>query len=272
MTQEISPSGTFGSKFMNPSFSVLLVDDNRVNQFLGKRILQNLGIKHIELAGNGEDAFYMVQQRAFDVLLTDVEMPGMDGYELCRAIRASEETKNKKIIIIALTANASEDDREKAKAAGIDDYLTKPYSPQDLLEILQLNLKHRNDFLLEEIQPIERSERHPGIQKIYAIFRDNKEDVKHFLYMLSNQLPTLHEQIKSGLANQDWELVFQASHKIKSPIKMLASDQLINLLTIFTEDLKTRTNLEAADARFEAIIPEVEAIQVLVNRELENLV
>ncbi|HOS49528.1 MAG TPA: response regulator, partial [Bacteroidia bacterium] len=62
---------------MNPSFSVLLVDDNRVNQFLGKRILQNLGIKNIELAGNGEDAFYMVQQRDFDVLLTDVEMPGM---------------------------------------------------------------------------------------------------------------------------------------------------------------------------------------------------
>ena len=97
MNQEISSSGTFGAKFMNPSFSVLLVDDNRVNQFLGKRILQNLGIQHIELAGNGEDAFYMVQQRDFDVLLTDVEMPGMDGYELSMAIRHSEKTKNKKL-------------------------------------------------------------------------------------------------------------------------------------------------------------------------------
>ncbi|HQK98096.1 MAG TPA: response regulator [Bacteroidia bacterium] len=272
MNQEISSSGTFGAKFMNPSFSVLLVDDNRVNQFLGKRILQNLGIKNIELAGNGEDAFYMVQQRDFDVLLTDVEMPGMDGYELSMAIRHSEKIKNKKLIIIALTANASEEDRDKAKAAGIDDYLTKPYSPQDLLEILQNNLSHRDDFLLEDIQPTERSEFHPGIEKIYAIFRDNKEDVKHFLYMLSNQLPTLHEQIKTGLENQNWEQVFQASHKIKSPIKMLASDQLIEHLTIFTEDLKSRINLDAANARFDAIAPELEAIQVLVNRELENLV
>ncbi|HQF29476.1 MAG TPA: Hpt domain-containing protein, partial [Bacteroidia bacterium] len=130
----------------------------------------------------------------------------------------------------------------------------------------------RDDFLLEDIQPTERSEFHPGIEKIYAIFRDNKEDVKHFLYMLSNQLPTLHEQIKTGLENQNWEQVFQASHKIKSPIKMLASDQLIEHLTIFTEDLKSRINLDAANARFDAIAPELEAIQVLVNRELENLV
>ncbi len=256
---------------MSPSFSVLLVDDNRVNQFLGKRILQNLGVQFIELAGNGEDAFKMLQQRDFDVLLTDVEMPGMDGYELSRAVRNSEKTKSKKIIIIALTANASEEDRDAAKAAGIDDYLTKPYSPQDLLEILQSNLCHPNDFSLEDIQLISKSEHHQGIEKIYAIFRGNKEDVRHFLFMLSSQLPTLHEEIKSGLANRNWDLVFQASHKIKSPIKMLASDQLIEQLTIFTEDLKNRNHLETLNNRFNAIIPELEAIQILINRELENL-
>ena len=99
---EPKQKGIFHVEFTNKKVSILLVDDNRVNQFLGKRILQNLGISVVDIAGDGISAFECVKNNFYDVLLTDVEMPGMNGYELSRAIR-SYENEESHITIIALT-------------------------------------------------------------------------------------------------------------------------------------------------------------------------
>jgi CheY-like chemotaxis protein len=202
------PTGPFGTKILQSNISVLLVDDNRVNQFLGKRILKNLGISNVELAGNGEDAFHLVKTNHYDVLLTDVEMPGMNGYELSKAIREFETSK-KRITIIALTANASDDDRLNAQEAGIDDYLTKPYSPHDLQEVLQKHLGAKNNVLLEDIQPTFNPEHNSGIHQLYAVFHQNRDDVRHFLHMLSGQIPELVDQIKEGMLKGNIEQAFQ---------------------------------------------------------------
>ena len=73
--------------FENPSIQILLVDDNRVNQFLGKRLLKNIGIENVDLCSNGNDAIVRITNKHYDVILTDIEMPGMNGYELSQSIR-----------------------------------------------------------------------------------------------------------------------------------------------------------------------------------------
>lgn len=267
---EPKQKGIFHVVFTNKNVSILLVDDNRVNQFLGKRILQNLGISTVDIAGDGIIAFECVKNNFYDVLLTDIEMPGMNGYELSKAIRSYENDESH-ITIIALTANASEEDRELAKDAGIDDYLTKPYSPQDLQEILLKHLSKTDRMIMEDFATIKVCGSSDAIQHLYTIFNHNKEDVRHFLHMLSGQIPILTSEIKTGILNSNWEQAFQSAHKLKSPVKMLAGSILENQLNELTEQLKEKRNTETALVNFENIAPAIESLLVLVNRELETL-
>ena len=113
--------------------SLLLVDDNELNALLAARLMQCLGFE-VELAANGVIAVQATSHRTFDVILMDCQMPVMDGYE---ATRQSEErearTSAARTPIIAVTAYALAGDRERCLAAGMDDYLEKPYSASDLL-------------------------------------------------------------------------------------------------------------------------------------------
>lgn len=254
---------------MDPSPSVLLVDDNRVNQFLGKRILNNLGITNIILAGNGNEAFQLLSSNKVDFLLTDVEMPEMNGYELSKALRDTPGFE--KLIIIALTANGGEDDREKAREAGIDDYVVKPYTPQDLLEVLQKYLSEKETHYLEDVITAPVQNRQAGMHQVYHTFNNNTSDIRQFLYLISGQFPTLVNNIKTGIIEGDWDLAFHAAHKMKSPVSLLGDAELYERVSAFTEVLRERSNLENSASLFEDLAPALESLLVLVNQELESL-
>lgn len=227
----LSESDTSTSKL-----KVLLVDDNKVNQFLGKRILNSLGIDQVDLASSGTEALELLRNKTYHVLLTDVEMPGMNGYELSRQIR-SETSISDGLTIIAVTANASDEDREQARAAGIDDYLTKPYSPQDLSEALSKHIAYGNDQT--DIQDGLNTESTDGISKIYAMFNHHTPDVAFFLQMLSKQIPELMDEIQHGIEGiTSLEAAFQAAHKLKSPVKIFAGESLAAKFSAFTESLR----------------------------------
>jgi len=114
---------------------LLLVEDNRVNQALTLAMLKNMGIS-ADLVENGAIAVQAVTKQKYDVILMDCQMPVMDGYSATRAIR-NIQPYGKEIHIIALTANALSGDREKCLAAGMDDYLAKPASTQDIQQALE---------------------------------------------------------------------------------------------------------------------------------------
>jgi signal transduction histidine kinase/DNA-binding response OmpR family regulator/HPt (histidine-containing phosphotransfer) domain-containing protein len=118
--------------------SVLLVEDHPVNQEVGKAMLEQLGCS-VEVAGNGRIALDLRSHRSFDLLLMDCQMPEMDGYEATRAIRSAEAAQSGAaghIPIVALTAHALEGDREKSLEAGMDDHLSKPFTFDQLSEVL----------------------------------------------------------------------------------------------------------------------------------------
>ena len=115
---------------------VLVADDNETNQMVAVQILRRLGY-HAEVAGNGSEALEAFRTLPFDLILMDCQMPQMDGYEATRAIRESERGSDRRIPIIAATANAMRGDREKCLAAGMDDYLTKPVKLDDLKAVLE---------------------------------------------------------------------------------------------------------------------------------------
>jgi two-component system, sensor histidine kinase and response regulator len=112
---------------------VLLVEDNFVNQKVAVRFLERLGCT-VEVASNGAEGVVACQQRRFDIVLMDLQMPVMDGMTATRKIRAWETSGH--IPIIALTANAMTGDRELCEGAGMDGYLTKPIEVERLRGVL----------------------------------------------------------------------------------------------------------------------------------------
>lgn len=114
---------------------ILLVEDNPVNQLVAKGMLAKLGCEVIVAAHGGEALRFLEEQR-FDMVLMDCNMPVMDGYEASRQIRRSGRWPD--LPIVALTANALSEERERCRAAGMDDYLAKPFRREELNALLDL--------------------------------------------------------------------------------------------------------------------------------------
>ncbi|VAW89785.1 diguanylate cyclase/phosphodiesterase (GGDEF & EAL domains) with PAS/PAC sensor(s) [hydrothermal vent metagenome] len=113
---------------------VLVVEDNRINQRIAREILQGVGVE-VEVAANGAIAVQAVRDSSFDLVLMDLQMPEMDGYQATRMIRKDKQFDA--LPIIAMTAHAMAGDREKCLDAGMNDHLTKPIDPEHLFAVLQ---------------------------------------------------------------------------------------------------------------------------------------
>ena len=114
---------------------VLVAEDNRINQEVISGMLAKLGCESV-VAGDGREAVERIQREDFDFVLMDCQMPNMDGYEATKAIRGLDGPKSR-IPILALTANAFEEDRKRCLEVGMDDYLSKPVALADLARTLQ---------------------------------------------------------------------------------------------------------------------------------------
>jgi CheY-like chemotaxis protein len=121
---------------------VLLVEDNVVNQMVAKALLERRGFE-VVVAGNGREGAELFQSGRFDLVLMDIQMPEMDGFEALAAIRALEEGTGRRTPVVALTAHALKEDRERCLAAGMDDYLSKPIEASRLYEVIRSVLDGR---------------------------------------------------------------------------------------------------------------------------------
>jgi PAS domain S-box-containing protein len=121
---------------------VLVAEDNAVNQRLASRLLEKRGHR-VTVMTNGREALEALEKQTFDLILMDVQMPEMDGFEATAAIREKEKHNGTHIPIIALTAHAMKGDKERCLAAGMDGYLTKPIRSQELDDLLDSYLARR---------------------------------------------------------------------------------------------------------------------------------
>lgn len=116
-----------------PNLCILIVEDNFINQEVTKDILEYMGCK-VALAKDGQEALQMAREFSYDLIFMDLQLPGMDGYEVVRHLR---EENVQKPIIVALTASALDGDKEKCFLAGMDDYISKPTEGAELEDILK---------------------------------------------------------------------------------------------------------------------------------------
>ena len=118
------------------NLNLLLVEDTAISQKIMPLLLQNYGF-NIDIAGNGLEAVEKFKEKDYDIILMDIVMPVQNGYEATKTIRNLEKTKGGHTVIIGLTANTYDSEKEKSLAAGMDKFLTKPFD----IEMFKITLK-----------------------------------------------------------------------------------------------------------------------------------
>eukprot|EP01135_Chromosphaera_perkinsii_P003327 Nk52_evm27s240 gene=Nk52_evmTU27s240 len=134
MTQSLGHGKILAGRF--PHMSILVVEDNRVNQIVALSLLKSFGFV-ADVAGNGVEAIQALRRQAYDLIFMDVQMPEMDGHQATRKIREDWKNSRHPPIIIAMTANAMQGDRNACFDAGMDDYVSKPLLEPELCAILE---------------------------------------------------------------------------------------------------------------------------------------
>lgn len=120
---------------------ILLVEDNQVNQRVAMKMLQKMDCD-VDLAENGKEAIELLKVSDYNIVLMDLQMPVMDGYETTLYVReGKDEDVNSKVTIVALTANAMQNDKERCLNTGMDDYLSKPITYKELKKVIDRNLQ-----------------------------------------------------------------------------------------------------------------------------------
>ena len=136
-TEEVTPiAKVTGREKLNSELRILVAEDNKVNQLLVKKLLQKLGYSNYKIVENGQLAIEALNEEDFDLILMDIQMPVMDGYEATKTI-IKYWTKEKRPTIIALSANVMEEDKKKAKEIGFDGYIEKPIDIDEFSKVLE---------------------------------------------------------------------------------------------------------------------------------------
>ena len=208
---------------------ILLVEDNPANQKLANYILQDRG-HLVEIAGDGQEAVYLTEQNRYDVILMDVQMPGMNGLEATAAIRKRDDGDTR-VPIIAMTAHAMKGDRDRCLAAGMNGYLSKPVNAQEmigLVESLACVAAPRTQPAAAtptaaEISPQATSPVFDAEEALSRCF-DSEDMVREMIQCFFDEVDTSFPKMRAALEKGDLEEVGRLGHRMKGTVVYLGAE------------------------------------------------
>ncbi len=233
---------------LKPDLKILLAEDHPINQQVILNQLDLLGYE-ADLANNGEEALELLSRKNYDIVFMDCQMPLLDGYATTQRLRQREITSNRHTIIIALTAHALPEDREKCLAAGMDDYLSKPVEPEELEGVL-----HKWANRIEKIEsapespsltekPLDpskgnqkektgnREETPLNLKRLQAISGGKKEFEQKLLAVYMERTETDLVKIHQAIAERDFSTIVQQAHRLKGSSANVGATLLTQVAT-----------------------------------------
>ncbi|MCP5078989.1 MAG: response regulator [Psychromonas sp.] len=255
---------------------VLLVEDNSVNQIVAEGMLQNLGAVS-DLAVNGKEALMCLENKHYDLVLMDCQMPIMDGYKATKAIRQSDRPY-KDIYIIAMTANALLGDKEKCFEAGMNEYLSKPVDISELeTKILNALATITDSELDVKIAPAEASdaitikqaepfmidsEVKPAWDKanFYQRVSNNQILAEKIIAVFCEEMPIIIKELEQAVKSKDYHEISNIAHSIKGSSSNVAAIELADLAFQIGEQAKLENDqnidliIQTITTSFDALI------------------
>ena len=265
-----APSGMRGN--------ILLVEDNLINQQVALGILQIHGYS-VAVANNGREALEAHAQGAFELILMDCHMPEMDGFEATMEIRRLEQSATgKRVTIIALTANAMAHDREQCLNAGMDDHLSKPFSKQSILEMLERWMPQAASTQSQAAELAARATAKAAevldrqvLDQLGNVLTNGKpEMLARVINLYLVESPKLIQKLKHAAGAGDARQIERSAHSLRSCSANLGA----SMLSRYCEDLEAsarRADTDAARKILAKIETEHTSVQTALTAEFELL-
>ncbi len=209
------------------SLRVLLAEDTAANQKVVRYVLTKRG-HTVDIAANGQQAVAMVGQQTYDVVLMDVQMPVLDGFQATAAIRAMEEPTKARIPIVAMTAHAMRDDQQRCLAAGMDGYLAKPITARALIDLVEGLAKPH----AEPVSTAAEKPRQPQETMVFDLDAavaqcfGKREMFEEMVDYYFENAPQMLAEIQRGLAAQDAVAIARAAHKLRGTVVYLQAQSV----------------------------------------------
>ena len=238
---------------------ILLVEDNAVNQKLALRLLEKFGYRGADAVVNGKEAIEALERIPYDLVLMDVQMPEMDGFEATGIIRDPEsKVCNHDVPVIAMTAHAMKGDRERCIEAGMDDYVTKPVEPQKFLDAIERQIqalapdeteqrpevREQRSCSREQGSDTEYKENSSPIKEEIGGFSDekdvfdksaliarlggNEEFLSELLSLFEHDTPLQLKKLKQAIEDNDAARVTLHAHTVKGSSANIGAQALSN--------------------------------------------
>ncbi|RDC62398.1 PAS domain-containing hybrid sensor histidine kinase/response regulator [Adhaeribacter pallidiroseus] len=234
---------------------ILLAEDNEVNQFLAKSIMQNWGFT-IDVAKNGKEAVTLATNRDYDLILMDIQMPEVSGTEATHLIRQLPNPQKANTPIIALTANALKGDAERFIAAGMNDYVAKPFDESKLFQKIAANLANsevlstKSINSLKEINTVTNFSNGTPIKvcdltALQAMANGKSDFLIKFFELFIQQVPPQVQRMQEAAAQNNWSTVTGLAHQLKSNFDTLGVTTLQQPIRNLEDYSRQQSNLTA---------------------------
>jgi len=221
--------------------SILLVEDNDINRLYAGSILKMWDCP-FDTAENGEVAFEKFKNTHFDLILMDIQMPVMDGFETTKAIRQWANEKSQ-VPIIALTANATQRDIDKCLAIGMNDCLTKPFTQEDLLKIFDKFLGSKFRVVQSVGQHLSQHQADKiDLSYLEKVSGNNKDFIREIADAFISSIPNSIQEMENHSENENWVELARVAHKIKPSITLLGVHSLKDKIVKLEEEAKLHQN------------------------------
>lgn len=257
---------------------ILIVEDNDINRLVINKIMKDWGVK-IDNAINGLDALEKIKAKDYDIILLDIEMPEMNGYQCIREIRTALPEPKNSVSVMAMTAHANKKERDKCIGLGMDDYISKPFDPLDLKQKI-VALSKKGILQQEEanvVAEVEVEALAAPVQKLTNLdylreLSDNNESFfRDFIMLFLNNTPETIADLYKQLESKNWEGVRQAAHKMKPSLNYLGLKEAQVCAATIEEYALKKENLEKIDALAEKMTTICKTAFAELEQELKSL-
>jgi len=232
--------------------NLLLAEDNAVNQRLAASILERRGHK-VAIAGNGREAVAATEHQTFDVVLMDVQMPEMGGFEATAVIRERERESGCHLPIIAITAHVMKGDRERCLAAGMDEYITKPLDSRRLCDLVE----HMAGIAPAAVAPVAPPT--SVSDEVLARVGGDRELLAEISRLFVDDAPTHLKRIRAAIDACDGEALRRAAHALKGAAANFDAAKLVDVARSL-EEIGRNGNFAAQEAAWSALTQETDRL------------
>ncbi len=237
-------------KNFSRNVKILLIEDNILNQRLAKNVLNTFGF-HVTIADDGLEGIKILKQSEFDLILMDIQMPELDGYQTTTIIRKELKLR---IPIIAMTAHSIVGEKEKCMRVGMNEFISKPFNQNDLYNKI-------SKFIKPEDKPIELVEKvieKDGLEDIdltylYELSNGEKSFEKEMISLFIHQVPKEILLLRQAIESGEYNKVAEISHKMKSSLDIFSRKDLTEMLDNIIKEAHGSKSIYTMKEKLEAI-------------------